>query len=83
MTNSSIDPTLFESMGYIRKKCTVSGLWFWTSDAQRETCGDTNQDEYTFIGNPLIKGFSSRGRELKDEMREAFLNFFEQSAHTG
>ena len=82
MTNSSIDPTLFESMGYIRKKCTVSGLWFWTSDAQRETCGDTNQDEYTFIGNPLIKGFSSRGRDLKDEMREAFLNFFEQSSHT-
>lgn len=82
MTNSSIDPTLFESMGYIRKKCTVSGLWFWTSDADRETCGDTNQDEYTFIGNPLIKGFSSRGMNLKNEMREAFLRFFEKSSHT-
>ena len=82
MAESSIDPNLFESMGYERKKCVVSDLWFWTSDPDRQTCGDTNQDEYTFIDNPLITGFSSRGKELKNEMREAFISFFEQSNHT-
>ena len=82
MAESSIDPNLFESMGYTRKKCVVSNLWFWTSNPDRKTCGDTNQDEYTFIGNPLISGFSSRGKELKNEMREAFISYFEQANHS-
>ena len=57
-------------------------LWFWTTDEERDTCGDTSEDEYTFIGAPLIAGFDQRGKALKDAMREAFLGFFEAADHT-
>ena len=77
-----IDLAVFHDNGYIRKQCRVTNLWFWTSDHERETCGDTSEDEYTFIGSPLISGFSMRGKELKDAMREAFLSFFEEREHT-
>tara|TARA_B110000014_G_scaffold264022_1_gene262933 strand:+ start:247 stop:3120 length:2874 start_codon:yes stop_codon:yes gene_type:complete len=62
--------------------CKVTGLRFWTRDHTRETCGDTSEDPYTFIGKPIIGGFSSRGKELKDDMREVFLNFFDSKAHS-
>ena len=77
-----IDLAVFHDNGYIRKQCRVTNLWFWTTDHERETCGDTSEDEYTFIGSPLISGFSMRGKELKDAMREAFLRFFEDREHT-
>ncbi len=77
-----IDLAVFHDNGYIRKQCRVTNLWFWTADHERETCGDTSEDEYTFIGSPLISGFSMRGKELKDAMREAFLRFFEEREHT-
>ncbi len=77
-----IDLAVFHDNGYIRKQCRVTNLWFWTTDHERETCGDTSEDEYTFIGSPLISGFSMRGKELKDAMREAFLRFFEERDHT-
>ena len=50
-------------------------------DPERETCGDTSEDEYTFIGAPLIDGFNQRGKALKDAMREAFLGFFTDREH--
>ena len=77
-----IDLAVFHDNGYIRKQCRVTNLWFWTADHERDTCGDTSEDEYTFIGSPLISGFSMRGKELKDAMREAFLRFFEEREHT-
>ena len=70
-----IDLSVFHDNGYIRKQCRVTGLWFWTTVQDRDTCGDTSEDEYTFIGKPLISGFPMRGKELKDSMREAFLSF--------
>ena len=76
-----IDLAVFHENGYVRKQCSVTNLWFWTSDHERETCGDTSQDEYTFIGKPLIGGFDQRGKALKDAMREAFLTFFEAEGH--
>ena len=76
-----IDLAVFHDNGYVRKQCRVTSLWFWTCDEARETCGDTPEDEYTFIGAPLIDGFSQRGKALKDAMREAFLGFFEQRDH--
>ena len=82
MTLPAIELDVFHENGYERKPCRVTGLWFWTCDANRDTCGDTHEDEYTFIGNPLIAGFSSLGKELKDQMRQAFLGFFEQREHT-
>ena len=77
-----IDLEVFHKNGYMRKQCKVSGLWFWTSDESRETCGDTHEDEYTFIGQPLIEGFNQRGKALKDSMRESFLSFFETNEHS-
>ena len=73
---------VFHSEGYVRKQCRITDLWFWSTDATRDTCGDTSEDEYTFIGKPLIQGFAMRGKALKDAMREAFLTFFEQVEHT-
>ncbi|DAC58485.1 MAG TPA: alanine--tRNA ligase [Candidatus Poseidoniaceae archaeon] len=81
MVMAPIDLAVFHDNGYARKQCRVTNLWFWTVDTERDTCGDTSEDEYTFIGNPLISGFSMRGKELKDAMREAFLGFFEQREH--
>ena len=77
-----IDLRVFHENGYTRRSCRVTGLWFWSSDPNRDTCGDTEEDEYTFIGAPIIDGFSQRGRELKDAMREQFIGFFEQREHT-
>ena len=72
MSLPAIDLAVFHENGYVRKQCRVTSLWFWTTDAERDTCGDTSEDEYTFIGAPLISGFDQRGKALKDAMREAF-----------
>ncbi len=77
-----IDLQVFHDNGYTRRQCRVTELWFWTCDEQRETCGDTEEDEYTFIGAPIIAGYQQRGRELKDLMREAFISFLEGIGHT-
>ena len=69
-----IDLKVFHDNGYNRQECRVTGLWFWTCDPERDTCGDTEEDEYTFIGAPIISGYDMRGRELKDSMREAFIS---------
>ncbi len=74
-------PFLLEA-GMSRRRCEVSGLFFWTSDPSRVTCGDTKQDEYTFIGTPSIQGFDQRGPALKDSIRSAFRSFFETRGHT-
>jgi alanyl-tRNA synthetase len=73
-------PCLIEK-GYKRRKCTETSLWYWSCDSNRVTCGDTHLDEYTFIGSPLISGFSQRGVELKNNMRERFLRFFQLRGH--
>ena len=77
-----IDLKVFHDNGYTRQECRVTGLWFWTCDPDRDTCGDTEEDEYTFIGAPIISGYDIRGRELKDSMREAFIGFLEKRGHT-
>ena len=77
-----IDLQVFHDNGYTRRQCRVTELWFWSSDPSRDTCGDTEVDEYTFIGAPIIDGFSQLGRDLKDAMREQFIGFFEQREHT-
>ena len=82
MSLPPIDLAVFHENGFIRKQCRITELWFWTADHDRTTCGDTTEDEYTFIGAPLIQGYPMRGKELKDAMRETFLTFFEQRKHT-
>ena len=81
MSLPPIDLAVFHDNGYVRKQCRVTELWFWTCDPARETCGDTPEDEYTFIGAPLIEGFNQRGKALKDAMREAFIGFFVDRDH--
>ena len=81
MAFGDIDIPYFHEQGFVRKVCKVTNLWFWTRDDTRETSGDTTEDEYTFIGAPIISGFSQRGKPLKDAMRETFLTFFEENDH--
>tara|TARA_B100000029_G_scaffold137019_1_gene131744 strand:+ start:552 stop:3440 length:2889 start_codon:yes stop_codon:yes gene_type:complete len=71
----------WEESGHDVRICSVTGLRFWSRDPERTTSGDTVEDSYTFIGNPIIDGFPMRGKALKDAMREAFLGFFEQRGH--
>ena len=71
----------WQESGHSCRECTVTGLRFWSRDPSRTTSGDTVEDSYTFIGNPIIEGFPMRGKVLKDAMRETFLDFFEQRGH--
>ena len=82
MSLPPIDLAVFHENGFVRKQCTITSLWFWTTDEERVTCGDTTEDEYSFIGAPLIQGYPMRGKALKDAMRETFLKFFEERDHT-
>ena len=70
----------FKQEGFVRKLCPKCGEYYWTQNAQQETCGESTSDEcgyYTFINNPATtKSFSL------PEMREAFLSFFEKNGHT-
>ncbi len=67
----------FEKNGFVRKQCPSCGNYFWTKNREQERCGDTPCVEYSFIGNSPVK------REYSvNEMRSAFLNFFERHGHT-
>ncbi|MBW6469776.1 MAG: alanine--tRNA ligase [Methanosarcinaceae archaeon] len=67
----------FSNNGFVRKQCQKCGVFFWTRDLDRKTCGDAPCDPYSFIGNPVFK----KQYDLA-EMREYFLNFFEERDHT-
>ena len=66
----------FQENGLVRKVCTNCGSAFWTRDPDRAVCGDAPCEPYSFIGNPVFR------QHTVDEMREAFLSFFEQNGHT-
>jgi len=66
----------FRSEGFERKVCKSCGSAFWTRDPEQEFCGDAPCVTYNFIGNPVFKPHNV------DEMREAFLSFFERHGHT-
>ncbi len=82
MAFGEIHIPFWEESGHICKTCRVTGVRFWTRDESRTTCGDSTEDPYTFIGNPVIEGFPMLGKALKDAMREAFLDFFDKHGHT-
>ncbi|WP_340819106.1 alanine--tRNA ligase [Methanolobus sp. WCC4] len=67
----------FSENGFVRKQCSKCGSHFWTRDLERATCGDAPCDPYSFIGNPVFK----KKFDLA-EMREYYLNFFEERSHT-
>ena len=82
MTFGETNIPFWEESGHEVRICKVTGLRFWSRDPARTTSGDTVEDSYTFIGNPIIDGFPMRGKALKDAMREAFLGYFEQRGHS-
>jgi len=66
----------FEEEGWVRRQCTECGDQFWTLDEDRTTCGEPPCEDYSFIDNPSL----DREYDL-NEMREAFLSFFEEHGH--
>ncbi|HEU17105.1 MAG TPA: alanine--tRNA ligase [Methanolinea sp.] len=66
----------FTDQGLTRKICKKCGAAFWTRNPDLEVCGDAPCETYNFIGNPVFRQHSV------DEMREAFLSFFERNGHT-
>ena len=66
----------FQDHGFEQKACPSCGNMFWTNSGV-ETCGDNPCDEYTLIERPPIP----RPYNL-EEMREAFLSYFEKHNHT-
>lgn len=66
----------FRSEGLVRNICTKCGKAFWTRDPDRTICGDAPCEPYQFIGNPIFRPHTV------DEMREAYLSFFEKQGHT-
>jgi len=67
----------FAKKGFIRKKCSECGSHFWTLDESMETCQDAPCTEFDFIGSPP----TSRTFSV-EEMREFFIDFFEERGHT-
>jgi alanyl-tRNA synthetase len=45
---------MFREQGWERKRCKC-GVYFWTLDSERTTCGDSSCEPYSFIGNPPTK----------------------------
>ncbi len=67
----------FEENGFVRKKCSECGTPFWTLDEEMETCQDAPCTEFDFIGDtPTDKTLSV------DEMRDFFIDFFDERDHT-
>ena len=67
----------FMENDFVRKKCKICGSYFWTQDKTLENCGDAPCQEYTFLCNP-----PTNRRYTLEELREAFLSFFERNGHT-
>ncbi|MFL6474612.1 MAG: alanine--tRNA ligase [Nitrososphaera sp.] len=45
--------SLFDELGFVRKKCTICEKFFWTLDTTRNFCPD--HEKYSFIGKPPSK----------------------------
>ncbi len=61
--------------GYVRKRCPKCGEYFWTLDPNRETCGESPCEPYSFIGRRISD-------KSLNEVREDFLRFMESKGHT-
>lgn len=76
MFEDQLNLQFFKESGFTRKTCKKCKTPFWTTDKNRETCGDAPCDEYDFIGAPITK----KPYDLT-QMRSRFINFFEQRGH--
>jgi alanyl-tRNA synthetase len=71
--------SFFDECGYVRKLCPICKEYFWTQNPDQKTCGESTPEgcaPLTFINNP-----PTRKRYSLQEMREAFLSFFEKQGH--
>ena len=75
MNSEEYEIEYFKEEGFIRKKCEKCSSHFWTRDKDRNICGDAPCEIYSFIGRHI---FEERSVE---EVREAFLSFFEHCTH--
>ncbi|MFC6837365.1 alanine--tRNA ligase [Halomarina ordinaria] len=66
----------FDEEDFTRGECSSCGAHFWSRDPERETCGEPPCAQYDFIDAP---GFAEE--YTLEEMREAFLSFFEANGH--
>jgi len=69
----------FDECGHVRKLCPICHAYFWTQNPSQKTCGEATAEgcaRLTFINNP-----PTRKRFSLQEMREAFLSFFEKRGH--
>lgn len=67
---------ILKTLGFSRKLCSSCGSPFWTLDSDRKTCGDTDCDGYSFIGEKV-----ARRSYNNNEMRSLFLDYFKKD-HT-
>ena len=73
-TTGELDLEYFQKIGFDKRVCSKCNRYYWTSDADRNTCGDPPCDSYSFIGNsPMGAKYNA------DEIRSLFLAFFENS----
>ncbi|MCW3131697.1 MAG: alanine--tRNA ligase [Candidatus Methanospirare jalkutatii] len=75
MSEEAYEIPFFSEEGFVRKRCERCNAFFWTKDEGRKTCGDAPCEPYKFISNPVFR------EKSVDEMREAFLSFFERHSH--
>ena len=66
----------FAAEDFARKECPSCGAHFWTRDHDRELCGEPPCEDYRFIGEESFAEPHSL-----EEMREAFLSYFEDNDH--
>ncbi|MEM4257546.1 MAG: alanine--tRNA ligase [Candidatus Thermoplasmatota archaeon] len=70
------DLAFFHKNGFVRKKCSSCGSYFWTLDQTAEKCGDQPCVPFSFITKPL-----TRKKLSLSEVRHHFLTFFEENNH--
>ncbi|MFO7834271.1 MAG: alanine--tRNA ligase-related protein, partial [Halohasta sp.] len=66
----------FEEENFVRRECSSCGAHFWTRDHDRELCGEPPCEDYRFIDDQ-----SFDEEYTLEEMREAFLSYFEDHGH--
>ena len=66
---------LFEEEGFQRKKCRICGKGFWTADPDRELCGDSEHEPYSFMkAKPTAVKYG--------EFWSTFADFFKKRGHS-
>ena len=74
---TGFDLPFFRDHDFRQYTCPSCGELYWSQDPDQKNCGDAPCQEYTFLDSR----FTDRPYSI-DEMREAFLGFFERNGHT-